>query len=542
MPLLDGYNKENYIRSTFIANSSVGYTDIKTDIDTRAYSGKNIVWYVELYDVGLTRLIIDHKDVVDKRETLSIIQPLITTDLIDVNNGGHSLEKRADGALEDTVVYEKVKVGHTYNVYGVLYDKATKKPYLNEVTGQIVETKGSFVPIVANGKTTIRYEFDSTLVPAGKELVSFVEIRVGDVVISEHKLLDDERETVVAPETAITTNAFYSDGNKYFIAQKDSSAYDVISYKGLPSNKQVDVYSWFVYADSGLPVTDGELDGVAALDACDVIVDALGGRTTQVNEGEEFIEQWLVKFFRLPKTIKQERLAEVDYEALSHVIFSKQQLATSGTSGDLVVKYDFDASRTAAGKIVAYSMVCVDGVTLAANTDLNDENETLEILRSFIETSLTTDSGSKVLEPGQRAMLIDKVNYYTVIPNKKYKLEGQLVDKLTGQVLANNTVSFKPEEQEGSVELGLEVDTTGLDGHDLVAFERLYLDGTLACEHCDINDAEQTVHVNGIAPAAQTGDVLLIVNILALLVLAAACAAELVKRKRAQGLVGKHIC
>ena len=239
--------------------------------------------------------------------------------------------------------------------------------------------------------------------------------------------------------------------------------------------------------------------------------------------------------------VDQERLAELDAEAMSHIIFSKQETVTKGTDGELVVEFNFDASKTAAGKIVAYTMICVDGVTVAANTNIEDEKETLEILRSYIETNLTSDSGEKNIEPGQTKMLIDKVDYYTVIPGKKYRLEGQIVDKWTNQVLAANTLNFKPEEMEGSVELGLEVNTAGYDGHDLVAFECLYLDDTLACEHCDINDANQTVHVNGISPAPKTGDTAFWVNLIALMALVVAVGVEVARRRKNTKYIGLHI-
>lgn len=187
-------------------------------------------------------------------------------------------------------------------------------------------------------------------------------------------------------------------------------------------------------------------------------------------------------------------------------MLTKQTITPGAESGEDIIKFNFDSSRTMAGNIVCYTVLVSDNTVVAHKTDIDDENETMEVLRSFVETELTTERGEKFVEPETTALLIDKVNYYTVIPGKKYQLQGQIVDKSTNQVLATNALEFKPEESEGSVELGMEVDTTGLGGHDIVAFETLYLDGTIACEHCDINDANQTVHINATPPAAQTGD------------------------------------
>lgn len=63
-------------------------------------------------------------------------------------------------------------------------------------------------------------------------------------------------------------------------------------------------------------MTDGTLDGIEAQDKLWYLVDALGGRITQVNPEEEgsesFIEQWLVKFFKLTNKVNTEKMKEVD--------------------------------------------------------------------------------------------------------------------------------------------------------------------------------------------------------------------------------------
>ena len=100
--------------------------------------------------------------------------------------------------------------------------------------------------------------------------------------------------------------------------------------------------------------------------------------------------------------------------------------------------------------------------------------------------------------------LKDTVSYKGLTPGKKYKMTGLLMDKETKKNILSRgnpvtaEVEFTPESADGTVDVVFEFDATGLGGHDVVAYEHLRnLDtNTIIASHEDIEDEDQTVHVN----------------------------------------------
>ena len=100
--------------------------------------------------------------------------------------------------------------------------------------------------------------------------------------------------------------------------------------------------------------------------------------------------------------------------------------------------------------------------------------------------------------------LKDTVSYKGLTPGKKYKMTGLLMDKETKKNILSRgnpvtaEVEFTPESADGTVDVIFEFDATSLGGHDVVAYEHLRnLDtNTIIASHEDIEDEDQTVHVN----------------------------------------------
>jgi len=156
---------------------------------------------------------------------------------------------------------------------------------------------------------------------------------------------------------------------------------------------------------------------------------------------------------------------------------------------------------------------------------------------------------------GEKVELTDTVSYTNIEAGVEHTVTGTLMDKTTGAPLSDgdgnplsSSVTFTPEEKDGTVEVKFTVDTTHLDGHDLVAFETLTtketetdretgekttVDKTVA-EHKDIDDANQTVTVTSDKSSmAQTGRNILIGAAIAAAV-AAGAGGTYIYRKRHQ--------
>lgn len=100
--------------------------------------------------------------------------------------------------------------------------------------------------------------------------------------------------------------------------------------------------------------------------------------------------------------------------------------------------------------------------------------------------------------------LKDTVSYKGLTPGKKYKMTGLLMDKETKKNILSRgnpvtaEVEFTPNSADGTVDVVFEFDATGLGGHDVVAYEHLrnLETNTIIASHEDIEDENQTVHVN----------------------------------------------
>lgn len=100
--------------------------------------------------------------------------------------------------------------------------------------------------------------------------------------------------------------------------------------------------------------------------------------------------------------------------------------------------------------------------------------------------------------------LKDTVSYKGLTPGKKYKMTGLLMDKETKKNILSRgnpvtaEVEFTPDSADGTVDVVFEFDATGLGGHDVVAYEHLHNleTNTIIASHEDIEDEDQTVHVN----------------------------------------------
>ncbi len=109
----------------------------------------------------------------------------------------------------------------------------------------------------------------------------------------------------------------------------------------------------------------------------------------------------------------------------------------------------------------------------------------------------------KVLEAGTRVTLVDTVSYTGFAPGQALSVAGVLMDKETGAPVTDASgeevrgqTSFTTQDADGTVEVAFELDTTGLAGKELVAFETASAeDGSAIAEHADLDNADQTVYV-----------------------------------------------
>ena len=100
------------------------------------------------------------------------------------------------------------------------------------------------------------------------------------------------------------------------------------------------------------------------------------------------------------------------------------------------------------------------------------------------------------------AKVVDAVAYEGLKAGETYELSATLVDKATGEPVADASgkpvgakAEFAPALSTGSQDVEISFDASLLGGRDLVVFESLRKDGAEVASHADLSDEGQTVHV-----------------------------------------------
>lgn len=150
-------------------------------------------------------------------------------------------------------------------------------------------------------------------------------------------------------------------------------------------------------------------------------------------------------------------------------------------------------------------------VELAKHEDIDCESQTIRYGGIVSTTALDEKGRSKNIISGRKTVFRDYVEYKGLSPEEVYTLETEVYDKTTSASAGVRAVSdFKPVKDNGTTVVDIKLDTADLEGHDLVVFETLYLNGRVIDVHADPDDKSQTVHVSGgSGPATGTSNVLL---------------------------------
>lgn len=159
------------------------------------------------------------------------------------------------------------------------------------------------------------------------------------------------------------------------------------------------------------------------------------------------------------------------------------------------------------------------------NPENPDEPGTLEpkedvaqtpVQKPEIGTTLTDDKGNKSVVASEKTVLIDTIAYKALDPSKWYRFTGTLMVKDTKDPLVENgkpievtSEPFQPKKPDGTAKITFVVNTSNLEGKELVAFETAYrledykkdddiskIKTTVVAEHKDINDKGQTVKIS----------------------------------------------
>ncbi len=175
-----------------------GTVDVEFTVNTAEYQGKSLVAYetlltekktIKTAETTVSRDIeyipvAEHKDVNDTAQTVYVMKIGTTASV----NNKHEADAEKQTELIDIISYENLVIGKEYTVKGTLMDKDS-----GQSTG--ITSSGKFTPTETKGEVKLTFAFDSTKY-TGKSLVAFEEVYLNEVLVADHKDINDANQTV----------------------------------------------------------------------------------------------------------------------------------------------------------------------------------------------------------------------------------------------------------------------------------------------------------------------------------------------------------
>ena len=426
-----------------------------------------------------------------------------------VNGKNTDVKTDKEITLIDTVEYTNLLRGETYTVKGKLIDKATGE-VVKDAAGNEVIAETTFKPWMGHGKVKVKFVFDGSNMYDMDTVVFETVYDSNGHVIAKHDDINDEGQTVTW--------------------EKLEPGYEMYKVRTTKAPKK------------------GEQFGFHALDEVtyDVYVENTGNIALTMDVTDQFTEN--PEYFTEPvvRSVKFDGAGTWNNEGDEHtanITLNRDETAvitfTANILDDAVEylandKYDSD-SKDSRGKDtnLAYQFNETDDKDGYINTAKSEnvtypdpknpeEPKILEpkedvsqtpVQKPAIGTTLADEFGKKEIVTGEKTVLVDTVYYEGLDTSKWYVIEGTLILKDTGDPLVENgeeitvmSEAFRPSRANGFVEILFEINTSGLEGKELVAFETVYrindytkgmdlekADKVVVAEHKDINDEGQTI-------------------------------------------------
>ena len=423
----------------FTTKDYKGEEELKFTFNAEKLEGKRLVVLAELHrlDRKGSTLVAVHKDINNIDET--VVFPKVRTTATDKIDNGKDMFAGEKQTIVDKVSYSNLIIGRTYKLTGKLMNKETGEPILDN--GKEVTAEKEFTAETSNGFMELEFTFNASALK-GKTVVVFEDVYVDKVKVATHSEIKDKEQSIYIPKIGTKLTGKGSEAKEFHAFSKVRFT-DEIKYENLIKGKVYYVKGQIINKKSG-----------------EVLKEAEGNFIAEDEKG--------------------------------------------------IAKLDFvlDAQKLKGVKLVCFEeMYTIDdegnpSKKVAEHKDIEDEGQTVEILDPKIGTKLTGENKEdKELHAFDEIKLVDEVNYKNLIKGRKYYLKGKVINKKTGETLAEAETSFKANGKTGTTSIEFKLNAEELKDANLVCFEEVYTvdneDKTkkLIAEHKDIEDEGQTVRV-----------------------------------------------
>lgn len=410
------------------------YKGVVFNFDAHTFEGRTLVIFEELQmrTKDGYQTIATHMDIDDENQTVHI--PKIRTNAVDSETLTHS--SKMDGAMTviDTITYENLIPGFTYEVEGFLMDKTRDdtKGYsvIKDAKGNPITNKKEFVADKPDGTVKLSLSGDARSFQtdegefSSETLVVFERLYLKNnkdasddrLVVAVHEDINDENQTIYCPR--ISTK--------------------VVSY------------------DFGEESKDGDADHVAGFAAYEC--DYCKTRFTSEHDVQSHIKKTpaCLNFKNSYSTVTEATIYDRvyyenlipnrTYEIVGHIIDTKTGKAvtinnrmvqsekkyfTPGTSnGEVDVVFHVTGLDLAGGRYVCYEELFYNGTSIAEHKDKFDDNQTFYV-PDMVTSAMDYDTKSNISKADTISTIIDTVEMTGLKENEKYRLSSVLMDATT---------------------------------------------------------------------------------------------------------------
>lgn len=439
----------------FVPEGSSGTVCVDFSFDASDVpSGTRLVAFERLSRDGVP--LASHEDIEDEMQTVTVFPPGLKTNAHDPADGDAVVSADAETVVVDTVSYDGLRPGCEYELRGILVNKENGRQLLDPFD-RPVSAKTSFVPVESTGSVDVTFAFDATSIDAASTFVAFEELYRDGKRIASHIDLEDAGQAFIIEQPAIQTFASVDGSSKSVMRDREATIIDTVSFRNLKPGKTYELEGQLIDNASGSPLHDADGETVSA-------------RTVFTAEAD---------------------------------------------TGSADVRFDFDATIVDEGsQLVVYESLLSDGVEIAAHEDIDDARQAVEVVRPEMTTQARSAYDTKDVVRDVEAMVVDKVEYKGLMPDREYVLEGTLMNKASGLPVCDVGGSpvqalerLVPSHADGTALLSFSFDASMLeDDAEIVVFERIARNGHVIAAHEDMSDEEQTVFIRPASIVTKASD------------------------------------
>lgn len=410
------------------------YKGVVFNFDAHTFEGRTLVIFEELQmrTKDGYQTIATHMDINDENQTVHI--PKIRTNAVDSETLTHSSKMDGSMTVIDTITYENLIPGFTYEVEGFLMDKPRDdtKGYsvIKDAKGNPITNKKEFTADKPNGTVKLSLSGD-----AGSFQTDEGEFSSETLVVFEKLYLKNNKDAS-DDRLVVATHEDINDENQTIYCPRISTK--VVSY------------------DFGEESKDGDADHVVGFAAYEC--DYCKTRFTSEHDIQTHIKKTpaCLNFKNSYSTVTEATIYDRvyyenlipnrTYEIVGHIIDTKTGKAvtinnrmvqsekkyfTPGTSnGEVDVVFHVTGLDLAGGRYVCYEELFYNGTSIAEHKDKFDDNQTFYV-PDMVTSAMDYDTKSNISKSDTISTIIDTVGMTGLKENEKYRLSSVLMDATT---------------------------------------------------------------------------------------------------------------